>query len=202
MGNRDQFLPSTPMTDEELREITVGERRLHNDVIHLAPYEPSWPTAYAKQAQGIRAALGERVLLLEHAGSTSVPGLSAKPIIDMVMAVADSADEDAYVPPLEAIGYTLHVREPKWYEHRLIRYSRIAINLHVFSDGCEEIDRMLLFRDWLRSHPKERILYETTKQELAARTWQHVQNYADAKSEVVREILLRASQDNLFRRDV
>ena len=125
---------------------------------------------------GDSGGIGERVLLLEHAGSTSVPGLSAKPIIDMVMAVADSADEDAYVPPLEAIGYTLHVREPKWYEHRLIRYSRIAINLHVFSDGCEEIDRMLLFRDWLRSHPKERILYETTKQELAARTWQHVQN--------------------------
>jgi GrpB-like predicted nucleotidyltransferase (UPF0157 family) len=132
------------------------------------------------------------MVLLEHVGSTSVPGLSAKPIIDMVLAVTDSADEASYVRPLEEKGYTLRIREPDWYEHRLLKSPEIAGNLHVFSAGCPEIERMVLFRDWLRTHDEDRLLYEATKRELAARTWRYVQNYADAKSEVVLTILGRA----------
>ena len=130
--------------------------------------------------------------MLEHAGSTSVPGLPAKPLIDLVLAVASSADEESYLPALEAIGYVLRVREPEWHEHRTLKHLDPEVNLHVFSLGSDEIDRMLAFRDHLRDDPRDRDLYAATKAELAARTWAHVQDYADAKSEVVADVMSRA----------
>ena len=132
-------------------------------------------------------------MLLEHVGSTSIPGLSAKPIIDMVLAVDDSTDEISYVAPLVAAGYVLRIREPEWFEHRLLKSPVIDGNIHVFSQGCEEIDRMLAFRDRLRSSDADRKLYERTKHKLAARSWKYVQNYVDAKSHVVRDILTRSA---------
>ena len=129
---------------------------------------------------------------LEHAGSTAVAGLVAKPRLDVLLAVADSADEPAYVPPLVEAGYVLRIREPDWYEHRVFRRSDPDVNLHVFSSGCVEIERMLLFRDRLRASREDRELYARTKRELAAREWRSVQDYADAKSGVVEEILARA----------
>jgi GrpB-like predicted nucleotidyltransferase (UPF0157 family) len=96
------------------------------------------------------------------------------------------------VPPLEAIGYVLRVREPEWYEHRMLRGYDPPVNLHVFNPGCEELDRTLRFRDWMRTHPEDRDLYARTKRELAAKEWKYVQNYADAKTEVIKEILGRA----------
>jgi|SRR5215475_10332387 len=179
-------------TEEYILAVTVGERNPLNSTIYLAPYNPDWPIKFSLQANRIRDALGDKVLLIEHVGSTSVPGLSAKPIIDMVLAVSNSADEPSYVPPLEEQGFVLRIREPDWFEHRLLKAPVIDGNLHVFSVGCEEIDRMLVFRDWLRMHDDDRRLYEETKRELAARTWTYTQNYADAKSEVVQEILARA----------
>jgi len=129
---------------------------------------------------------------LEHVGSTSVPGLAAKPLIDLLLVVENTADEAAYVPALEAAGYALHIREPDWYEHRLFKGPDTDSNLHLFSAGCPEIDRMLLFRDWLRAHPDDRQRYERTKRELAHRDWTYVQHYADAKTVVVEEIIRRA----------
>ena len=181
-----------PLTEAQILASTVGERHPKNSTIYLAPYDPAWPSFFAQLAKSIHEALGDVILLLEHVGSTSVPGLSAKPIIDMVLAVADSRDELSYVPPLTEKGYTLRVREPDWYEHRLLKSPEIKGNLHVFTEGCEEIEQMLLFRDWLRDHADDRLLYEATKRELAARTWKYTQNYADAKSEVVHAILARA----------
>ena len=116
----------------------------------------------------------------------------AKPVIDMVLEVPDSADEDAYVRLLEAAGYRLQLREPEWFEHRLFKGSDTNVNLHVFGAGTEEVDRMLLFRDRLRADAGERELYARTKRELASRSWTYVQQYADAKSEVVGDILSRA----------
>lgn len=161
-------------------------------LVTLVDYDPEWPVLYEREARRIRAALGERALLLEHAGSTSVPGLAAKPKIDIVLAVADSADEDAYVPALEASGYRLHLREPDWHEHRLLRDTEPDVNLHVFSAECPEIGRMLRFRDHLRMDDADRELYERTKRELAAQRWATVQDYADAKTGVVEEIIARA----------
>lgn len=188
-----QPLPS-PMTEAQIQAVHIGEVKPLNGTITLVAYDPAWPHLFAREATRIRAALGERVLLLEHVGSTSVPRLAAKPKIDILLVVADTTDETAYVPPLEAAGYVLHIREPDWYEHRLFKGPDTDINLHVFSLGCEEIDQMLLFRDWLRSHPADRELYERTKKELASREWKYTQNYADAKSAVVQELLARARE--------
>jgi GrpB-like predicted nucleotidyltransferase (UPF0157 family) len=164
--------------------------------ILIVDYDPEWPRLFEREAERIEAALGERVLLIEHVGSTSVPGLAAKPRIDVLLVVEDSADEPAYVPALEAAAYVLRIREPDWYEHRMFNGPDTDINLHVFSPGCPEIERMLLFRNWLRSNAADRRLYERTKRELARKDWKYVQNYADAKTAVVEEILARARGDS------
>jgi GrpB-like predicted nucleotidyltransferase (UPF0157 family) len=178
--------------EEHLRAIHTVPLVPLNGQIELAEYDPEWPRLYAREAERIRSALGARARLLEHAGSTSVPGLAAKPRIDIILAVPDSADEAAYLPDLLAAGYVLWIREPDWFEHRVCKGPDTDVNLHIFTDGCTEITRMLRFRDWLRTHEDDRQLYERTKRELARRTWQYTQHYADAKSDVVREILARA----------
>ena len=131
---------------------------------------------------------------IEHVGSTSVPGLAAKPVIDIVLVVADSADEATYVPDLEAAGYRLRHREPSWYEHRFLVDAASRANPCVLA-GSVEVDRMLLFRDRLRSRPADRELYQRTKRELAAARWAYVQDYAEAKTSVVEDILTRAQAD-------
>jgi GrpB-like predicted nucleotidyltransferase (UPF0157 family) len=180
-------------TDEaSLIAATIGSPTRADGPIHLADYDPAWPILYEHEATRIRAALGERVLVLEHAGSTSVPGLAAKPIIDVVLGVADSADEPSYVPDLETAGYLLRIREPDWHEHRMFTDTDPLVQVHVFAAGSDEIVRMLAFRDRLRAHDDERELYETTKRELATRHWTYVQDYANAKGEVVESIIARA----------
>lgn len=181
-----------PLTDEEIRAAAVGDLPEHNATIELAEYDPKWPRLYEREAERIGRALGPKMLRIEHVGSTSVPGLAAKPLIDVVLVVADTTDEDAYVPPLEAAGYVLRIREPDWFEHRLFKGPDTNVNVHTFSEGCEEVDRMIGFRDWLRTHDDDRDRYFTAKRELAQREWKYVQNYADAKSAVVQEILARA----------
>lgn len=183
---------NTPLTEEQIIAATVGPREPLNATIDLVPYDPAWPGLFIRLKEQVWEALGDAMLLLEHVGSTSVPGLSAKPVIDMVLAVADSSDEVSYVRPLEEKGYRLRIREPEWYEHRLLKPQEVAGNLHVFSAGCPEIEQMVLFRDWLRTNDDDRVLYEDTKRDLAARVWKYTQNYADAKGEVVRMILSRA----------
>jgi GrpB-like predicted nucleotidyltransferase (UPF0157 family) len=185
----------TVSRDDYMSAVTIGARRRVDGPIHLADYDPDWPLLYEREATRVREILGERVRLLEHVGSTSVPGLPAKPIIDMLLAVADSADEPAYVPSMEAGGYVVRIREPDWHEHRVFKGPDTDINLHTFSDGSSEIVRMLAFRDRVRTHDDERERYLRTKRELAARHWVYIQDYADAKGEVVEAIIARALAD-------
>jgi GrpB-like predicted nucleotidyltransferase (UPF0157 family) len=181
------------MSEEQLRKVTIGELQAVNGPIRLVKYDPAWSALFQKEATRIKAALGDRVVSIEHVGSTAVPGLAAKPRIDILLVVADTADEAAYVPALEAAGYVLRIREPDWHEHRVLKGPDTDVNLHCFSVGCPETQRMLVFRDRLRSNEEDRLLYERTKLDLAAKTWKYVQEYADAKTAVVEEILLRAT---------
>ena len=152
-------------TDEYLLQVTLGERKPLNGTIFIQEYDPTWPDQYQAEEKKIVTALSGQEIVLQHVGSTSVPGLCAKPILDILLVVEDSTQETRYVPALEEAGYVLRIREPDWYPQR-----------------------MLDFRDWLRTHPKDRDLYAAEKRRLAQKTWTYVQNYADAKSEVVAEI--------------
>lgn len=185
--------------DEALRAATVGELRPLGAAIVLAEYDPGWPVLYEREAARIQRTLGDRVRLLEHVGSTSVPDLAAKPRIDILLVVPDSADEPAYVPAMEAAGYVLRIREPDWYEHRVFKGPDTDVNVHVFSPGCPEIGRMLTFRDWLRTNDADRARYEATKRDLARRIWRYVQDYADAKTAVVESILTAAGAPGPWR---
>ena len=184
----------TPMTEEQILAASVIPPAPLVGHIHLEDYNPTWPHLFEREARRIRAALGDQALQVEHVGSTSVPGLAAKPLIDILLVVPNSADETTYVPALEAAGYILRIRESDWYEHRLFKGPDTNVNVHTFSAGCAEIRRMLLFRDWLRTHPADRERYEQTKRELAQQDWKYVQNYADAKTAVVEAILAQAQQ--------
>ena len=180
------------MSDEQIRAASVDGAPPQYREIVVADYDPEWPRWFERAAEGIRAALGETVMEVHHVGSTSVPGLAAKPLIDINLVVADTTDEQAYVPQLEAAGYVLRIREPEWFQHRMLRGFEPPVNLHVFPPECPEVDRMLLFRDWLRANEADRELYAQAKRELGAQEWKYVQNYADAKTAVVEEILARA----------
>ena len=195
-SNQAEVTAYVPLTEEQIRAAQVGELVPLVAPIQIVDYDPEWPRLYEREAERVQSTLSDRALLIEHVGSTSVPGLAAKPKIDMLLVVANSADESAYVPALETAAYVLTIREPDWYEHRMFKGPDTDINLHVFSSGCREIDRMLLFRDWLRSNESDRRLYERTKRELARNNWKYMQNYADAKTAIVEKILARAQKNS------
>ena len=175
------------MSDEDEPSGLIGgfERR----EILIADYDAGWPEKYRAHARRISESLGAAALQIEHIGSTSVPGLAAKPIIDMLLVVADSADESCYLPKLAALGYELRVREPDFHEHRMFRTPERDVHVHVLSIGSTEIDRYLTFRDRLRANPGCRRLYEAEKRRLAARPWPDMNAYADAKTECIERIL-------------
>lgn len=163
--------------------------------VTIVEHDPAWSDAYARLADRVRAALGPVALHVEHVGSTSVPGLPAKPIIDIDLTVPDPDDEAAYVPALEVAGFELYLREPWWYGHRCLRRTDVETNLHVFGPDCPETARHRIFRDWLRAHPEDRDLYRDTKIAAAAATraaGEHVMSYNGRKQQVIREIYGRA----------
>jgi GrpB-like predicted nucleotidyltransferase (UPF0157 family)/N-acetylglutamate synthase-like GNAT family acetyltransferase len=160
-------------------------------VVAIRDYDPAWPETFDRQRDLLLGALDGVDVVVEHTGSTSVPGLPAKPIIDITMTVPDSADETAYVPLLEEVGYSLTIREPDWFEHRVLNRDWPRVNLHVFTVGCEEVARMTGFRDHLRTSASDRELYASVKRQLAERDWENVQDYADAKTEIVADIMTR-----------
>jgi GrpB-like predicted nucleotidyltransferase (UPF0157 family) len=163
--------------------------------IKIEPYDPRWPETFRTHAQAIAQALGSTALAIHHVGSTSVPELAAKPIVDMLLVVENSADEGSYLPRLEQAGYVLRVREPAWHEHRMLRTPEREVHLHVFSHGSSEIERLTLFRDRLRACPADRQLYEATKRRLAPLPWPDMNAYADAKGEVIERIIAGARDE-------
>lgn len=161
-------------------------------VFVLAEYDSRWPEAYAEQERRIRAGLGPAAIRIEHIGSTSVPGLAAKPIIDVLVTVEDITAEEDYLDQLLDVGYELRVREPG---HRMVRTAARDVHVHVMSAGDEAASEYLLFRDRLRSDPSDRELYERTKRALMKQDWSDMNAYADAKTEVIADIKERAARN-------
>ncbi|MFF5077878.1 GrpB family protein [Actinoplanes sp. NPDC000266] len=157
----------------------------------IADYDPAWAGRYAAARSALHEVLGDAILAVEHVGSTSVPGLAAKPIVDIDLTIADTADESRYVPALEAAGYWLILREPWWHGHRMFVDTGEDLHLHVWPPGAPETVRHRLFRDWLRTHPEDRDLYASTKRRLARETGAGRRDYTMAKSDVIDEIFAR-----------
>lgn len=158
--------------------------------VAVVPYDPDWPVRYGQLETQVREALGPAALAVEHMGSTAVPGLPAKPVIDIDLTVADPAQEEAYVPALEAAGYLLILREPSWHQHRLLQLASPRVNLHVFGLDCPENIRHRMFRDWLRQHDADRDLYARAKRDAADGVMQ-VMEYNKRKEAVLRQIYER-----------
>jgi len=186
----EETVPDDPI-EERLREVIIGE--IEPQAIVVADYDPVWPERFRQEEARIRAALGRTALSIEHIGSTSVPRLAAKPIVDILLVVEDSANEASYLPALEEAGYVLRVREPDFDEHRMLRTPQKDVHVHVFSAGSPEIRRYLLLRDRLRQDEGERELYAQTKRELASKDWPSVDHYAEAKTEIIEGIISRAA---------
>jgi GrpB-like predicted nucleotidyltransferase (UPF0157 family) len=167
-------------------EVLIGG--IETREIVIVDYDPTWPAKFRRHAMIIGEALGETALSIEHAGSTSAPGLGAKPIVDIITTVPEAGSEDSYLPALIEAGYVLRVREPHWHEHRMFRTPGLDAHIHIFSRGCPEIRRQLAFRDWLRGDEADRMRYEAVKRKLASHDWQDMNAYARAKSEIIEEI--------------
>ena len=174
------------MNREELDAVLVGglERR----PVVLADYDPAWPDRFAAERERIRSALGPHALRIEHIGSTAVPGLAAKPIVDILVGVADPDAAATLDPALEAAGYELRVLETG---HRMFRTPAHDVHVHVWRDDDPEVARYLAFRDRLRTSARDRAAYEAHKRELAGREWEDMNFYAEAKSAVVEAIIAR-----------
>lgn len=173
--------------DAELDAVLIGGREMRPIVI--VDYDNKWPDRFEELALQVKNALGNGALSVEHIGSTAVPGLAAKPIVDMLLVVHDVTDEGAYVTPLEQKGFVLRVREPR---HRMLRTIEKDVHIHVFEPESQEIRDYLDLRNWLRINEADRDLYTATKKKLAQQRWSDMNYYSDAKSSIVQQILGRA----------
>ncbi len=167
----------------------IGGRETREVKIH--DYDQWWPNVFEQHARNIRDALGEVVLRIEHIGSTSVPQLAAKPIIDILMVVANAGDEVSYIRALLDAGYELRVREPKFDEHRMVCTPERDVHVHILPSGSKEIGRYLAFRNQLRANAEDRSAYERVKRTLAQRKWGDMNDYANAKTDVVESIIAK-----------
>lgn len=184
------------LSDEYIQKVVVSGNAEHNQTIVLKPYDENWPVLFEREKQRISTILKDKALMIEHIGSTSVPGLIAKPIIDILLVVEDAGKEEDYVVDLVSHGYILRIKEPDFENHHMFLGPDTDIHLHVFSQGSKEIEKYLLLRNYLRAHQEARELYANTKKTLAKKKWKYVQNYADAKSDVVQQIMDAARKEN------
>ena len=183
------------LSNEYIQKVVVSGKVEHNQTIVLKPYDENWSILFEREKQRISTILKDKALMIEHIGSTSVPGLIAKPIIDILLVVEDAGKEEDYVDDLVAHGYILRIKEPDFENHHMFLGLDTDIHLHVFSQDSKEIEKYLLFRNYLRNHQEAKELYANTKKTLAKKKWKYVQNYADAKSDVVQQIMDAARKE-------
>lgn len=151
-------------------------------MIVLAPYDPSWPSQFAAARAEMLAACKGLMLDVHHVGSTSIAGTIAKPIIDMMPVLARHEDGLACIAPMAALGYVYRGERGIAGRHLFVRGDPRSHNVHAFARDHPEVERHLLFRDYLRAHPDERAAYERLKRDLALKFAHDRQAYAEAKT--------------------
>ncbi len=188
--------PFAPPSTADIAAARVGGDGGTAARVEVVAPDPQWPARYEVVREQVLSALGDRVLSIEHVGSTSVPGLWAKPVIDVDLTVADSADEAGWLPDLQSAGFVLRVRETDWEEHRCLRGTAPVANLHVFSPGAVEPERYRRFRDWLRGHRDDRDWYAEVKREVAGRGFTDSMLYNNAKAWCVYDLYEKIFADD------
>ncbi len=194
MPTHPLWRPFDPAATLARRGHRVARRQL--DVAGVVSFDEAWAAQYDEVRSALECGLGQRALRISHVGSTAIPGLPAKPIIDIDVTVADSADEARYLPVLESAGFRLIAREPEWEEHRCLTYASPNSNVHVFSPGAIEPQRHLLFRDWLAQNHADRDLYGALKFSLAGVGFEADADYNGQKAALVYDIYERAFADD------
>lgn len=200
-----------PVSPEDIVNISVNdgsclERINHRKIIRkiaIVEPNPAWSQQFSDAKARIDSVLGTTALSINHVGSTSVPGLPAKNVIDIDLVVKDVEDEESYIEPLQSLDFRFLFREPDWHQHRFLidegdRPGSYPINLHVFGPDCSEVERHRIFRDWLVKQPEDLQLYAKVKRECAVATetaGESLQQYTLRKEKVIREILDRAFRD-------
>lgn len=200
-----------PLSPEDIVRYYVDDGSSTEKVNHrksrfkLAIVEPNpaWPQRFLDTKARIEAVLGSTAVAILHVGSTSVPGLPAKDVIDIDLVVKDIKNEDSYVEPLERLGLRFFLREPGWHQHRYFvdeadRHGSYPIHVHVFGPDCPEVEKHRIFRDWLSKSPEDLKLYATVKRDCAAASeaaGETMKEYTLRKEGTIREILNRAFRD-------
>jgi GrpB-like predicted nucleotidyltransferase (UPF0157 family) len=164
-------------------------------LIVLVPYDPRWCSDFEQESASVRAALGDLLMALHHIGSTAIPGIVAKPVVDMLAVVTDVVLLDTRAHLLEDLGYEAMGEfgiEGRRYFRKNSKEGARTHQIHAFAGGAPEIDRHLAFRDYLRGHPDEAQQYENLKLELARHFITDTASYTDGKTEFIREIERRA----------
>ncbi len=163
------------------------------DEVIINAYDLSWPEVFAGEAWAIRQALGDVLAGVEHVGSTSIPGLASKPVIDIVVSVTSLAA--ARVPALESLGYDCRgengIPGRLFFRKGLVEFRRTHY-LHLVEAGHEQWESMLLFRDYLRSHPGDARRYEELKRTLAGKFRDNRSAYTKGKADFVQVVLEKA----------
>lgn len=161
--------------------------------IEVLPYNPLWPQMFAEESARILFIIGPYVDCIEHMGSTAVPGLAAKPVIDILIGVHHLADDVLFLPPLATLGYEYKPEHEAVFPER--RYLHRVVNgvhthhLHIVEPSSEFYKQQLRFRDLLRAYPEEAARYESLKVQLASQFRNDREAYTDGKSHLIQEIL-------------
>ena len=164
----------------------------------IVDYDPAWVEMFEAEKTRILGVIGDKILAIEHIGSTSVPGLGAKPIIDILIGLRDLSDAALCIAPVESLGYDYitkfeNIMPFRRYFRKVRSDGEHTHHIHMVAISHDFWTRHLLFRDYLRTHPDDAAAYEKVKRELASQfTGETVNDYADAKSEIINAIMEKA----------
>ena len=165
--------------------------------VEVVPHNPRWRDEFEAEAKRVAAALGENVVAIHHIGSTAIPGIYAKPVVDFLVEVRDIAEVDGRSPAMESLGYEVlgeYGIPGRRYFRKDDREGIRTHHIHAFEAGSAEVERHLAFRDYMIAHPVDAQRYSELKRKLAEEHPQSMDGYMDGKDGFIKEIDRRAAQ--------
>ncbi|KAM3093829.1 GrpB family protein [Phormidesmis sp. 146-12] len=165
--------------------------------VEVVPHDPNWWEAFEVESQRVTDALGENVVAIHHIGSTAIPGIYAKPIIDLLVEVKDIVKVDGQSSSMESLGYEVMGEYGILGRRYFRKNSQEGVrthHVHTFKLGSDQVERHLAFRDYMVAHPEDAQRYSELKRELARKHLQNVDEYVDGKDGFIKEMDKKAAQ--------